>query len=49
MSGISVKNLSKVYPVAVKEPGLKGTLDHFFKRTYKEIKAVQDVSFEIAA
>lgn len=48
MSGISVKNLSKVYPVAVKEPGFKGTLDHFFKRTYKEIKAVQDVSFEIA-
>ncbi len=48
MSGIAVKNLSKVYPVAVKEPGLKGTLDHFFKRTYKEIKAVQDVSFEIA-
>jgi ABC-2 type transport system ATP-binding protein len=48
MSGISVKNLSKVYPVAVKEPGLKGTLNHFFKRTYKEIKAVQDVSFEIA-
>lgn len=48
MSGIAVKNLSKVYPVAVKEPGLKGTLEHFFKRTYKEIKAVQDVSFEIA-
>ena len=48
MSGISVKNLSKVYPVAVKQPGLKGTLDHFFNRTYKEIKAVQDVSFEIA-
>jgi ABC-2 type transport system ATP-binding protein len=49
MSGISVKNLSKVYPVAVKEPGMKGTIDHFFNRTYKEIKAVQDVSFEIAA
>lgn len=48
MSGISVKNLSKVYPVAVKEPGLKGTIDHFFHRKYKEIHAVQDVSFEIA-
>lgn len=47
MSGISVKNLSKVYPVAVKEPGLKGTIDHFFHRKYKEIHAVQDVSFEI--
>ncbi|MBE9201199.1 MULTISPECIES: ATP-binding cassette domain-containing protein [unclassified Nodularia (in: cyanobacteria)] len=48
MSIISVKNLSKFYPVAVKEPGIKGTLNHFFRRTYRSIKAVQDVSFEIA-
>ena len=48
MSIITVKNLSKFYPVAVKEPGLKGTLTHFFRRTYRPIKAVQDVSFEIA-
>ncbi|MGI0494408.1 ABC transporter ATP-binding protein [Alkalinema pantanalense CENA528] len=47
MSSISVSHLSKMYPVAVKEPGLKGTIEHFFKRTYKEINAVQDVSFEI--
>jgi ABC-2 type transport system ATP-binding protein len=47
MSGISVQHLSKTYPVAVKEPGFKGTIDHFFKRTYKSIHAVQDVSFEI--
>ncbi len=47
MSIITVKNLSKVYPVAVKEPGLKGTLTHFFRRTYREIKAVQNVSFYI--
>ncbi len=48
MSIITVENLSKFYPVAVKEPGLKGTLTHFFRRTYRPIKAVQDVSFEIA-
>ncbi|NES94289.1 MAG: ATP-binding cassette domain-containing protein [Desertifilum sp. SIO1I2] len=48
MSIILVQNLTKVYPVAVKEPGLQGTLRHFFRRTYREIKAVQDVSFEIA-
>ncbi|MEA5525713.1 ABC transporter ATP-binding protein [Nodularia spumigena] len=48
MSAITVKNLSKFYPVAVKEPGIKGTLTHFFRRTYRSIKAVQDVSFEIA-
>lgn len=47
MSIIIVDNLSKSYPVAVKEPGLKGTLTHFFKRTYREIKAVQNVSFTI--
>jgi ABC-2 type transport system ATP-binding protein len=47
MSHITVENLTKVYPVAVKEPGLQGTLAHFFKRTYREIKAVQDVSFTI--
>jgi ABC-2 type transport system ATP-binding protein len=47
MSIIEVKNLSKVYPVAVKEPGLKGTLIHFLRRTYRLVKAVEDVSFEI--
>lgn len=44
---IDVEHLSKVYPVAVKEAGLKGTLTHFFKRTYRQVKAVQDVSFRI--
>jgi ABC-2 type transport system ATP-binding protein len=49
MASITVENLSKSYPVATKAPGLKGTLTHFFKRTYREIKAVQDVSFHIEA
>ncbi|MBD2539526.1 ATP-binding cassette domain-containing protein [Coleofasciculus sp. FACHB-SPT36] len=44
---VSAEKLSKVYPVAVKGPGLKGTLQHFLRRTYREVKAVQDVSFEI--
>jgi ABC-2 type transport system ATP-binding protein len=47
MSAILVEHLSKIYPVAVKEPGLKGTVQHFFRRTYREIKAVQDISFQI--
>ena len=47
MSIISVEGLSKVYPVAVKEPGMKGTLTHFFKRTYRHVEAVRHVSFEI--
>jgi ABC-2 type transport system ATP-binding protein len=42
---ITVERLSKIYPVAIKQPGIKGTFNHFFHRTYREIKAVQDVSF----
>ena len=49
MSIIVVENLSKTYPVAVKEPGIKGTLAHFFRREYRSVKAVQDISFQIEA
>jgi ABC-2 type transport system ATP-binding protein len=49
MSIITVEHLTKVYPVAVKEPGLRGTLNHFFYRTYRTVAAVQDVSFQIKA
>jgi ABC-2 type transport system ATP-binding protein len=47
MASIVVDRISKIYPVAVKQPGFKGTIRHFFQRTYREIKAVQDVSFQI--
>jgi ABC-2 type transport system ATP-binding protein len=47
MASIVVDRISKIYPVAVKQPGFKGTIQHFFQRTYREIKAVQDVSFQI--
>lgn len=46
---IVAQDLSKIYPVAVKEPGLKGTLRHFLNRTYQQVKAVQNVSFHIEA
>ncbi|MDZ8028276.1 MAG: ATP-binding cassette domain-containing protein [Nostoc sp. SerVER01] len=48
MSTIIAEKLSKSYPVAVKNPGIKGTITHFFRRTYRTIKAVEEVSFEIA-
>jgi ABC-2 type transport system ATP-binding protein len=44
---IQVENLSKIYKVANKEAGIKGTLSHFWKRRYKNIPAVQNVSFSI--
>jgi ABC-2 type transport system ATP-binding protein len=49
MSIITVKDLSKIYPVAIKEPGLKGTIQHFFNRRYRHVKAVENISFEIQA
>lgn len=39
--------LSKVYPVAIKQPGMRGTLSHFFKRQNRLVTAVNNVSFEI--
>ena len=47
MSIIIAENLSKSYSVAIKDPGLAGTIAHFFRRTYRNITAVQDVSFTI--
>jgi ABC-2 type transport system ATP-binding protein len=47
MAIILTDSLSKVYPVAVKQPGLKGTFQHFFHRTYRSVKAVEGVSFQI--
>ncbi len=44
---IEAENLSKVYPIAVKEPGLQGTINHFFRRTYRAVDAVKQVSFHI--
>jgi ABC-2 type transport system ATP-binding protein len=44
---IQVEGLSKIYKVANKEAGIKGTLSHFWKRQYKNIPAVQNVSFSI--
>jgi len=44
---IDVHALKKVYPVAIKEPGFKGTLRHFFHRTYRNVEAVRNVSFQI--
>jgi ABC-2 type transport system ATP-binding protein len=44
---IEVKNLKKHYKVAQKEPGLSGSIKAFFKREYKTVQAVNDISFEI--
>jgi ABC-2 type transport system ATP-binding protein len=45
---IEVEHLSKHYQVHEKEPGLKGSLRAFVARKYHAVKAVDDVSFNIA-
>lgn len=49
MAQIVVENLKKYYDVHQKEPGLTGSLRSFFNRRYQQVKAVDDISFSIAA
>jgi ABC-2 type transport system ATP-binding protein len=44
---IEAKGLSKTYRVFQKNPGLGGALRGLFRRQYKEVRAVADVSFHI--
>ncbi len=45
---IHVGKLSKHYRVHEKEAGFRGSLNAFFKRDFKTVKAVDEVSFDIA-
>ncbi len=47
MSLISVNQLKKYYKVYQKEPGLWGSIKSLWHREYEEVKAVDDISFEI--
>ena len=47
MSVIQISHLQKYYKVHEKEPGLKGSIKSLFARKYREVKAVDDISFEI--
>lgn len=44
---IEVQNLSKIFLIASKEPGLKGTISHFFKRKLINKKVVKEINLEI--
>ena len=45
---IVVEQLSKTYQVPEREPGFGAAVRSFFKRKYKDVKAVQQVDFRIA-
>ncbi len=44
---ISIKHLKKYFKVYKKQPGLLGSITSLWKREYEEVKAVDDISFEI--
>lgn len=44
---ISVSHLSKYYRVYQKDPGVIGSFKSLFNRKYEEVKAVDDISFDI--
>ena len=44
---IEVENLSKTYKVSERDPGFKAAVSSFFKRKFKDVKAVDHVSFSI--
>ena len=47
MSFIKVDNITKAFKVAKRNSGLKAALKSFFKREYKIVEAVKNISFEI--
>ena len=44
---IEAQGLTKTYRVFQKQPGLRGSVRGLFRRNYKEVRAVEDVSFTI--
>ena len=47
MKIITVKNLSKIFKKPIREDGLKGMAKSLFSRKYDEVKAVDQISFDI--
>src|SRR5579871_6499982 len=44
---ILVRNLSKTYHVPERESGLRASVRHLWRRKYRVIEAVRDISFSI--
>lgn len=47
MTIIKVENLNKAFKVKTKEPGLKGSFKSILSPAYREVQAVNDISFEV--
>jgi ABC-2 type transport system ATP-binding protein len=47
MSVITIEKLCKHYRVPTRDPGLRAAVRSLFRRTYREVKAVDGISFQI--
>jgi ABC-2 type transport system ATP-binding protein len=47
MAQITVENLGKIYRVATRDPGLAGAFRGLFRRRYKQVVALDQVSFSL--
>ena len=47
MKMIEVKNLTKIFKKPFRGTGLKGMIKTLFSRKYEEIRAVDNISFDI--
>ena len=45
---IEVKDITKSFNISTKNPGIKGTIKHFFNRKTIEKKVVKNINFEIS-
>lgn len=46
---INVSSLTKTFKVAIKNPGFLGTISSIFSRTFREVRAVDKISFKVKA
>ncbi len=46
---IEVEQLTKVYRVPIREPGIVGSVTSLWRREYKEVRAVDAIDFSVAA
>lgn len=44
---ICVKNISKEFKISKRDAGMKNAIKSFFRRKYKTIQALDDISFNI--
>jgi ABC-2 type transport system ATP-binding protein len=47
MSVVRVRDLEMIYRAPVREAGLRAAMGSLFRREYREVRAVQGISFDL--